>query len=178
MNILAIQKAAREFGLLKLSKRTGLARSYLYKVIEGTSSPTLETFGKITSALGFEVEFRRQPLVDSVRDVSEKALDGNWKIHFFNFVDALRRSKNPELIAEPPVKTLGERERALLASITYQLCLELELDIPSWAKEKYVLKEPWFVSGIENLKAMAIVESPVSFKRNNIFVLDNFLARA
>ena len=47
MNISAIRKAAREFGLLSLSKKTGLARSYLYRVIEGESSPTLDAFGRI-----------------------------------------------------------------------------------------------------------------------------------
>jgi hypothetical protein len=39
------------------------------------------------------------------------------------------------------------------------------------------LEEPWFVTGIENLKAMAIVESPVFFRRRLIFVLENFLSR-
>jgi hypothetical protein len=40
------------------------------------------------------------------------------------------------------------------------------------------LPDPWFVAGIENLKASALVESPVQFRRNNIFVLGNFLSRA
>lgn len=179
MNISIIRKAAREYGLLQLSKKTGVARSYLYKVIEGSSSPTLDTFDKIAAALGFDLEIRRQPLEDSVEEVSQEvARDGKWKIHFFNFVDAFRRTKDTALIQKSPSDLLGEKERALLASITFELCLELGIDVPDWAKKKYVLKDPWFVSGMENLKAMAIVESPVSFKRNNIFVLENFLARA
>lgn len=40
------------------------------------------------------------------------------------------------------------------------------------------LPEPWFVAGVENLKATALVESPLPFRRNNIFVLGNFLSRA
>jgi hypothetical protein len=34
------------------------------------------------------------------------------------------------------------------------------------------------VAGRESLKAMALVESPVWFRRRNIFVLGNFLDRA
>jgi hypothetical protein len=34
------------------------------------------------------------------------------------------------------------------------------------------------VSGVENLKAMALVESPAWFRRRNVFVLGNFLNRA
>jgi hypothetical protein len=41
-----------------------------------------------------------------------------------------------------------------------------------------LLPAPWFVAGVENLKASALVESPVQFRRNNVFVLGNFLARA
>ena len=178
-NISAVQVAARKYGLLRLSEKTGLARSYLYKVVEGTSSPTLEAFDKIISALGFEIELRRKPLPSSVQEVSARvAKDGNWKLHYFNLVDALRHTKDPELIKNPPSTKLGEKERALLASIVSSIGLEIGIETPKWAKEQSPLKEPWFVSGMENLKAIAIAESPVSFKKNNIFVMENFLARA
>jgi hypothetical protein len=42
----------------------------------------------------------------------------------------------------------------------------------------HALSEPWFVSGMENLKASALLESPLPFRRNNVFVLGNFLSRA
>ncbi len=179
MNISKIHKAARKYGLLQLSKKTGLARSYLYKIVEGSSSPTLEAFGKIAKVLGYEVSLRELPIEDSAEDVATKvAIDGKWKIHFFNFVDAFRRSKNPDLVKNPPGEDLGEKERALLCSITFELCRELRVEVPKWALQKHTLKEPWFVSGMESLKAMAIVESPATFKLNNIFVLENFLSRA
>jgi hypothetical protein len=38
-------------------------------------------------------------------------------------------------------------------------------------------KDPWFVSGMENLKAITLVESPLHFRRRKIFVLGNFLSR-
>ena len=39
-------------------------------------------------------------------------------------------------------------------------------------------KPPWFVSGMENLKAIALAESPLRFRIRKIFVLSNFLSRA
>jgi len=56
--------------------------------------------------------------------------------------------------------------------------MELGVESPPWAMRSYYLPEPWFVSEVESLKAMAIQESPLFFRRNNIFVLDNFLSRA
>lgn len=66
---------------------------------------------------------------------------------------------------------------ALLASTVECLCDELHLKTPEWIMDVPALKEPWFVAGVENLKAMAIVESPVYFRRRLIFVLENFLDR-
>jgi len=179
MNISVIQNAAREYGISKLSKQTGLARSYLYKVIEGSSSPTLDAFEKITTALGFSFELHRWPIENSVLDVSLRVTqDGQWKIHFFNFVDAFRRTKKRDLIESPPTESLGEKEQALLASIVFELCRENRASLPDWVKNVKPLEEPWFVAGMESLKAMAIVESPIGFRKNNIFVFENFLSRA
>jgi hypothetical protein len=38
-------------------------------------------------------------------------------------------------------------------------------------------KDPWFVSGMENINAIALVESPLQFRIRKIFVLENFLIR-
>ena len=51
------------------------------------------------------------------------------------------------------------------------------MDVPEWVFETKPLKDPWFVSGLENMKTFAIVESPAFFKQMNVFVLDNFMAR-
>lgn len=179
MKAAAIYKAARDFGLLRLSRKTGFARSYLYKVVNGTSNPSIDALEKISDVLGFEIGFRLKPLNDSVESVSRKVSEGqDWKIYYFNFVDTFRRTKDERLIHRPPIKKLGKKEKALLASITLELCQELEVKVPTWAKQKLTLEKPWFVSGVESLKAMALVESPASFKINNIFVLENFLNRA
>lgn len=179
MDLSEIRKEMKRYGLLRLSQDTGMARSYLYKVSEGESTPTIDSFRKILKVIGYDLQIVKRGIENSIEDVTSRVVeDGNWKVHYFNFVDAFRKSKNSDLILNPPSYLLSDRELALIKSIVVQLCVEADVKIPKWAIEQHFLSEPWFVSGVENLKPMAIVESPVSFKRNNIFVLDNFLSRA
>ena len=123
--------------------------------------------------------FLRIP-VDSVQDVSLRiVLDefDSWKTHFFDFVDAFRFTQNRILVQEAPVGELDTRLRAMCASATEALCCELNLVPPAWCAGVPALDDPWFVAGIENLKAMALVESPAWFRARGIFVLGNFLSR-
>lgn len=107
------------------------------------------------------------------------AQGGDWRIHYFNFVDYFKKTKDERLIILPPSNKLEKKYYALIASIVSQMCFEMKLEIPAWAQKTYWLsKEPWFVAGIENLKSSAIVESPIFFRKNNIWVLENFLSRA
>ncbi|OGQ13879.1 MAG: hypothetical protein A3B70_00755 [Deltaproteobacteria bacterium RIFCSPHIGHO2_02_FULL_40_11] len=102
----------------------------------------------------------------------------SWKIHFFNFVDHFRKTLDPRLILLPPPHILDPKLKALLASMVQTLCQEVQMNAPTWAKKRFMLKTPWFVSESEALKASAILESPIYFRKNNIFVLKNFLERA
>lgn len=118
---------------------------------------------------------------NSIEDISIRILeDGpdSWRIHLFDCVDRLRHARDPELIEAPPINDLDGRIRALMASTVEALCSELGLTAPPWCRSVAALDHPWFVSGIENLKAMALVESPAPFRARNIFVLGNFLERA
>jgi len=49
-------------------------------------------------------------------------------------------------------------------------CDELKLDIPHWIKNIPSSKEPYFVSGLENPKAILIVQSLLRFRKRNVFV--------
>lgn len=95
-----------------------------------------------------------------------------------NLVDEFRRTLDPRLLLLPPVRDLALELKALLASIVMSLCGEAGMNVPGWARKRHPLPTPWFVAEVESLKAMALVESPLPFRRNNIFVLDNFLQRA
>ncbi|MDZ7699086.1 MAG: hypothetical protein U5R49_19865 [Deltaproteobacteria bacterium] len=100
----------------------------------------------------------------------------NWRIPLMEFVDDFRRTKDPALVAEP-FSLDDEKIDSIVASTVEYLCDELNLKTPDWIWSVPSCEQPWFVSGCENLKAMAIAESPVFFRRRKIFVLENFLSR-
>ncbi len=100
----------------------------------------------------------------------------NWQVHLMDFVDDFRYYKDHNEIAEPFDRS-DEKIDALLASTADYLCKELHLTTPQWIIDIPAVKDPWFVSGIENLKAITLVESPLQFRLRKIFVLENFLQR-
>jgi hypothetical protein len=102
----------------------------------------------------------------------------SWKTHLFDFVDEFRRTVDTRLILVPPPRNGDVRLVALLAATVQVLCDELGIDVPSWARKRYFLSVPWFVSGMNSLKASALLESPLPYRANNIFVHENFLERA
>jgi hypothetical protein len=92
-------------------------------------------------------------------------------------VDQCRRQQSVASLELLMLKSRITRERALINATARYLCSEFGITPPEWAQRSVWLKEPWFVSGIESLKAMALVESPAEFRANHIFVFDNFLSR-
>jgi hypothetical protein len=100
----------------------------------------------------------------------------HWFIPFMDFVDEFRHEKGRNDISEPIAQD-NERFDALLASTIEYLCNEGKTEPPAWVYTIPGCRDPWFVSGMENLKAITIVESPVWFRTRKIFVLENFLSR-
>ena len=100
----------------------------------------------------------------------------HWLVPFMDFVDAFRATKDPAAVAEP-FDGPADRWAALLASTADYLCREVGVEPPRWLDDVPACREPWFVSGLEDLKAIAIVESPLPFRLRQIFVLENFLSR-
>lgn len=101
----------------------------------------------------------------------------HWALFLMDFVDDFRYYKDPQAITEPLAYT-DPRLDPLLASTVESLCDELGLDTPDWLAAVPACATPWFVSGVESLKAIALVESPLRFRIRKIFVLKNFLSRA
>ncbi len=100
----------------------------------------------------------------------------HWSIHLMDFVDDFRYYKDPAAINEPMVLT-GDRMDALLAATAETLCKELDLPAPAWLASVPPCQIPWFVAGLENLKAIALAESPLPFRWRKIFVTEGFLSR-
>lgn len=71
----------------------------------------------------------------------------------------------------------NEKFDALLASTIEFLCNEVHVTLPAWVDNIPACRDPWFVAGVDNCKAIAIVESPIWFRRRKIFVFENFLDR-
>ena len=103
-----------------------------------------------------------------------------------DFIDDFRlRAKSREekmgMVQDEPERLGWDRPpdiRAYLAAVTETLCREAGLTPPDWTqKPDYFLKEPWFAGHLENLKAILLVESPIPFRRRNLFVSANALSR-
>ncbi|MBI2646303.1 MAG: helix-turn-helix transcriptional regulator, partial [Deltaproteobacteria bacterium] len=168
-----------------LSKNSSLSRSTLRHIESHQSNVRLANIDSVAQALNLDLYLLACPS-QGESDLSTVGIGfqifqegfSSWKIHFFNFVDEFRRTHDPRLLLLPPPSTLELKLQALIASTVRVLCDEAKIDAPSWAKKRYFLKEPWFISETENLKASALLESPLYFRENNIFVLSNFLERA
>ena len=100
----------------------------------------------------------------------------HWSVSLMDFVDDFRYYKDIRAVQEPIVLT-GDRMDALLAATAETLCKELGLDAPDWLTSVPACQIPWFVSGLENLKAIALAESPLPFRWRKIFVTERFLSR-
>jgi hypothetical protein len=100
----------------------------------------------------------------------------HWATHLMDFVDDFRYYRAPQMLAEPFVLD-DERMDALLAATAEQLCHELKLAVSPWIQAVPAVREPWVVSGLENLKAISLVEGPLPFRLRKLFVLQNFRAR-
>ena len=100
----------------------------------------------------------------------------NWHALLMGFVDDFRRRKDLRAVAES-FELTDERTDAMLASAAEYLCDELGVEHPKWLAYIPACHNPYFVPGIEDLKATLIVESPLRFRMRKIFVLENFLSR-
>jgi len=68
---------------------------------------------------------------------------------------------------------------AYLAAVAEHLALRFGLPVPQWVEEPdRFLAKPFFAGGLESLKAILLVESPLAFRRRQIFVSANALSRA
>lgn len=188
MESLKIARMTANLSQRALAKQAKVAYKTLQMLESGEgSNPSLEVLAKLARALSLcapqfldHVADYFAHLPDSIYIISRKILqdgDISWKIHLFNFVDAFRKRPDEKLISEPTHPELSPAITALITATVETLCDDATIPAPLWCNMIAPLPDPWFVSGIENLKASALLESPVHFRSRNIFVLASFLAR-
>ncbi|MEQ1664030.1 MAG: hypothetical protein ABL927_01490 [Bdellovibrionales bacterium] len=97
------------------------------------------------------------------------------RIEVGNFIDDFRRSKDLSAIKNQKLKG---HTAALFAAIAHHLCIELGLKVPNWLRQPKQIKEPYFVSDLQNSRLLALRDSPYAFRARNIFVPFNYLNRA
>lgn len=128
----------------------------------------------------------------SIREISQMwqaAIQGGQPLPMWVLGDLLDdfrlRSPTPEaklaLVREEPAwieSRVQEGDLAYLAAVAETLCREAGLAPPAWTEsDRCYLKRPWFAGGLENLKATLLAESPVAFRRRNLFISANALER-
>jgi hypothetical protein len=99
-----------------------------------------------------------------------------WKLPFYDFVDDFRYHREMSALDDGFTGYDGQFD-ALLASTVEALCCEIGKDPPAWTGRVAAAEKPFFVSGLENLKATALVESPLTFRKRKVFVTSSFLQR-
>ena len=116
---------------------------------------------------------------DKLEEIVIRVNNGeNWQLYAQQLLDDVRR--DPECLAlivgsvKPEFK--DQKIYAIFQSLFSYLGNKYTLT-PFKFFPPLFLEKPWFPGDIENLKAMSIKESPKEFRRNNIFVLKNFLER-
>lgn len=187
MNTLAEVRKQRGVSQRMLAKRAAVSFRGIQLLEQGGHNWRVMTVARVATALNLPgrgvdlmIDHFLHMRPDSIREISIRImLDGfeSWKTHLFDFVDAFRATHDNELL-DPPDSCLDARLQSLCASSVEALCAECGRLPPAWCAGVPPLIQPWFVAGIENLKAAALVESPAWFRQRNIFVLGNFLSRA
>lgn len=188
MRKLTTIRQAQGLSQRRLASRARVSFRTVQMLEAGKTDPRLSTLDRVFTALGIGPEVLKSE-IDNLLDDGPNSMhtvsrmvclagEESWKLWLFEFVDAFRRAPSLHLIECPPVRCAGERSKNLFAATVETLCSECGIDVPWWCSAVGPLTAPWFVSGLENLKASALVEAPIHFRKRNIFVLANFLERA
>lgn len=173
----ALSQKIKKFGIARVAKDSNLNKSTISRYVHGQRQYSIENFEKLSATIE-TLELAHLHGRTSANEASKRVILGeNWQIAYFDFVDSFLATKSVFLVKEMPVDGLSIKLLALLCSMVLQLCDENKITPPEWARLSLELEEPWFISKFKNLRAISLVESPIYFKRNNIFVGADFLKR-
>lgn len=119
---------------------------------------------------------------DAIADIAARARreERAFDVSVREFLDAWQsmspQQKQLALVEEP--EKLGGVKDAYLAALAEHLALSDRLAVPDWTEQQErFLSEPFFAGGLESLKAILLVESPLAFRRRLIFISADGLSR-
>jgi transcriptional regulator with XRE-family HTH domain len=172
-----LNRKIRAIGINVVARACGLNKSTVSRYVNGEREYSLKNFEIIELAVK-AIEKGQLQGRTSARAATQRVHGGeNWRVAYFDFVDSFLATQSEHLLSERPVEGLGIKPLSLICAIVMQLCHEAQMDAPEWAKASLELEQPWFLSNFESLRAISLVESPIFFKRNNIYAGADFLKR-
>lgn len=90
----------------------------------------------------------------------------------------LRPDVRQSMIMDEPLP-LGQFRDTWLGAVAEHLARRWNLEIPSWVDQPHrFLDRAYFAGGLESLKAILLAESPLAFRKRQIFVEAEPLRRA
>jgi hypothetical protein len=121
------------------------------------------------------------PRPAALQDVAARSLGGApFDPLLREFLDEFYGRTQSEMalaVAREPAR-IGLVHDAYLAAVAEHLALKFGLPVPAWVEQPdRFLAQPFFAGGLESLKAILLVESPLAFRRRQIFVSANALSR-
>ncbi len=113
------------------------------------------------------------------------ALLDAWRFGLCQLIDDYETARRHDgapaaagLFEHPPESSGDGRFDAALAALAEHLARRDSWTPPAWAFEPHRYAQPWwFVSGPSSLRAMALVQSPLAFRKRGVFICDGDLTR-
>ena len=118
----------------------------------------------------------------SLTEMALRTSDGSCEFdacvrEFLDEWQTLSRAHKIAAIEGEP-QELGGVKDAYLAALAEHLALSDRLPVPAWTEQpERFLSKPFFAGGLESLKAILLVESPLAFRRRLIFISADGLSR-
>jgi hypothetical protein len=118
----------------------------------------------------------------SIAEIALRAAEGHGAFdracrEFVDFWQTASTAERRAALKKAP-KKLDAIKDAYLAALAEHHGLLARLPVPLWTEEKgRFLSEPYFAGGLESLKAILLVESPLAFRRRLIFISADALSR-